>query len=250
MSESTEDAPSVVVVGGGVAGLNAALYTARAGVETTVVNDGESILRRNAHLENVPGFPAGVNSRTFLDLLEEQAEEAGVRSVEGAVVAVETDEDGFRVETADGDVYEADYAIAATKSSPDYLDSFDLDLDDQGSKTYVNADERGRTGVDGLYVAGRLAAEPHQTAVVAGHGAKVGLTVIEDSDVPYYHDWVAPEGYFTGRGRDVPPGVEEIDEDERAEREEASMARMREAFAERHPAEPTMHPSVADDDGE
>ncbi|QLC34064.1 FAD-dependent oxidoreductase [Halarchaeum sp. CBA1220] len=247
MSDSTSR-PSVVVVGGGVAGLNAALYTARAGFETTVVNADESILRRNGHLENVPGFPAGVNSRTFLDLLEEQATEAGADLVTGEVVSLRRSEGRFVADTADGEAYAGDYAVAATKSNPGYLDGFDLDVDQHGSKTYVRADDRGRTDVAGLYVAGRLAAEPHQAAIVAGHGAKVGLSVVEDSDVPYYHDWVAPEGYFTGRGRDVPPGVEEIDEGERAERERDAMARMREAFDERHPEEPTMHPSVADDD--
>lgn len=246
----SENAPSVVVVGGGVAGLNAALYTARAGFETTVVNAGESILRRNGHLENVPGFPGGVNPRTFLDLLEEQVADAGATRVTGEVSTLDELDGQFVAET-DDEVYEGEYAIAATKSNPDYLDAFDLALDQQGSKTYVDVDDRGRTNVDGLYVAGRLAAEPHQTTIVAGHGAKVGLTVVEDSEVPYYHDWVAPEGYFTGRGREVPPGVEEIDEAERAARERDSMERMREAFAERHPDEPTMHPSVAaDDEGE
>jgi len=248
--EQPEDEPRVVVVGGGVAGLNAALYTARADLATTVVNAGESILRRNAHLENVPGFPEGVNARRFLDLLEEQAASAGASLRTGEVVALARRDGEFVAETADGETYAADYAVAATKSNPDYLDAFDLDLDQQGSKTYVTTDERGRTGVPGLYVAGRLAAQPHQTAIAAGHGATVGLTVVEDSDVPLYHDWVAPEGYFTGRGRDVPPGVEEIDEDERADRERTSMARMREAFAERHPDEPTMHPSVAENDGD
>ncbi|WP_435097297.1 FAD-dependent oxidoreductase [Halarchaeum sp. P4] len=249
MSEPT-DAPSVVIVGGGVAGLNAALYTARAGFETTVVNAGESILRRNGHLENVPGFPAGVNPRTFLDLLEEQAAEAGADLVEDEVVSLRRVEGQFVADAAGNEAYEGDYAVAATKSNPGYLDGFDLDLDQQGSKTYVRTDDRGRTDVEGLYIAGRLAAEPHQTAIVAGHGAKVGLTIVEDSEVPYYHDWVAPEGYFTGRGRDVPPGVEEIDEPEREARELDSMERMQDAFAERHPDEPTMHPSVAEDDDE
>jgi hypothetical protein len=81
--------------------------------------------------------------------------------------------------------------------------------------------------------------------VAAGHGAEVALTLIEDSEVPFYHDWVAPEGYFTGRGREVPPGCEEIDEAERRRRERESMQSMQEAFEEHHPEEPTMHPSVA-----
>ncbi|GGL60004.1 NAD(P)/FAD-dependent oxidoreductase [Halocalculus aciditolerans] len=244
------ETPRVVVVGGGPAGLTAATYTARHDVETTVLNAPEPILRRNAHLENVPGFPAGVNSRLFLDMLEDQVERAGAVREEAEVTAVARDDESgvFTLETAGGDAYEADVVVAATKSNPDYLDGLDIDRLQHGSKVHVDVDDRGRTGVPGLYVAGRLAGKPHQAVVALGHGGEVGVTILEDADVPFYHDWVAPEGYFTGRGRDVPPGCEEIDEGERREREAESREVMREYFAEPHPEEPTQHPSVEDDD--
>lgn len=244
------DTPRVVVVGGGPAGLTAATFTARHGCETTVLNASEPILRRNAHLENVPGFPAGVNSRLFLDMLEDQAERNGVERTEAEVTSVTRDDaDGaFTLDTADGDAYEADIVVAATKSNPEYLDALDVDLDQQGSKTYVETDERGRTGVDGLYAAGRLAGKIHQTVVALGHGGEVGVTILEDAAAPFYHDWVAPDGYFTGRGREIPPGCEEIDDEERERREEESIDVMRDYFVEPHPDEPTQHPSVEDDD--
>jgi thioredoxin reductase (NADPH) len=240
----------VLVIGGGVAGLTASIFTARAGLETLVCTHGESILRRNAHLENVPGFPLGINSRTFLDLTREQAEVNGVSFREGRVVRVDEAESGFVVRAEDGDGefdVRAEFVLATSWSDSDYLSHLDdVGLTKRGSKTYVDIDDFGRTGVPGLYAAGRIAGKPHQTVVSAGHGAEVALTLIDDSDVPFYHDWVAPEGYFTGRGREVPPGCEEINEEERARREEASLERLRERFAERHPDEPTMHPSVAE----
>jgi thioredoxin reductase len=240
----------VAVVGGGVAGLTAATFTARAGLETVVVDHGESILARNAHLENVPGFPLGVNARTFLSLLREQAAENGVSFREARVTRATETADGLRLRVESGDAeddIEAAYAIATSWSDSDYLaDLEDVGLTKRGSKVYVDVDDYGRTGVDGLYAAGRIAEKPHQTVVSAGHGAEVALTLVDDSDVPFYHDWVAPEGYFTGRGREVPPGCEEIDEDERERREQASLERMQEAFAEPQSEAPTMHPSVAD----
>ncbi len=239
---------SVVVVGGGVAGLSAALYTARADLETTVVSTGESILRRNAHLENYPGFPAGVNPRLLLDLLEEQVADAGVAFEEGRIQRVTREGDGFELRSADGDSYEADYVVAASWSDATYLERLDVDFVDRGSKTFVGVDDFGSTTVEGLYAAGRLAEQHHQTVVAAGHGAQVGLAVVEDSDVDFYHDWTVPEGYFTERGREVPPGCEEIDGAERERREAASLERMREAFAEPRPGGPTMHPSVADEE--
>ncbi len=52
----------VCIVGGGVSGLAASIFTARAGLDTLVIDGGESILARNASLENYPGFPDGVDA--------------------------------------------------------------------------------------------------------------------------------------------------------------------------------------------
>lgn len=247
---SQQDPPRVAVVGGGVAGLTAGTFTARAGFDTLVVDHGESILRRNAHLENVPGFPAGVNSRLFVDLLERQAERNGCLFEDGRVTELTAVDDGFRLRTDSEGASDlsADYVIAASWAETAYLEGLDaVGLLTRGSKTYVDVDDDGRTGLDGLYAAGRIAGAAHQTIVCAGHGAEVALTLVHDSDVPFYHDWVVPEGYFTERGREVPPGCEEIDESERRRRERESMELMVEAFEKRHPDEPTMHPSVDDD---
>jgi len=237
----------VIVVGGGVAGRSAAVFTARHGLDTLVLDAGKSILRRNAHLENFLGFPAGVNARQLLDLLGEQVENAGAEHREAIVTRVERADDGLVVETDADERYHTQYVIAATKNTTDYL----VDLDGVGvidrGKTFVDTDERGRTGVDGLYAAGRLAEKPHQAAVCAGHGAEVAITILEDDERPFYHDWVAPDGYFTDRGRDLPPGCEEIGEDERRQREEQSLETMRARFAEPHPDEQVTHPSLRDD---
>jgi thioredoxin reductase len=237
----------VTVVGGGVAGLSASVFTARHGFDTLVLDAGGSILRRNAHLENFPGFPAGVNARHLLDLLGEQAEAAGAERREATVTRVERVDDGFAVETDAGERHRTRYVVAATKNAVDYLAPLDgVGIADRG-KAFVDADDRGRTGVDGLYAAGRLAGKPHQAVVCAGHGAEVAVTILEDDDRPFYHDWVAPEGYFTDRGRDLPPGCEEIDETERRRREERSLETMRARFAEPHPDEQETHPSVRED---
>ncbi len=246
----TTETRDVCIVGAGPAGLTASIFTARAELDTLVLNVDEPILRRNSHLENVPGFPAGVNSRLFLDMTRDQAERNGAELREGAVTRVSEGEDGRLVVAVDGaaDV-RADYVICTSWADTGYLaDLNGVGLTKRGSKTYVDVEDDGSTGVDGLYAAGRIAETHHQTVVAAGDGASVALTVVDDSEVPFYHDWVAPEGYFTGRGREIPPGCEEIDEEERRRREDESRAVMQDYFADPHPDEPTQHPSVAEDE--
>ncbi|KAB1196716.1 MULTISPECIES: FAD-dependent oxidoreductase [Haloferax] len=245
----------VLVVGGGVAGRTAATFLARAGLDTLVVNAGESIVRRNAHLENVPGFPAGVDSRLFTDLLAEQATRAGAETLGGRVVGLDVlgsdDDPLFRatVETEDGrDEIDATRVVAASWSDASYLEETGAELRRAGSKTYVEVDELGRTAVPGLYAAGRLTEIYHQTVVAAGDAAETAITLIHDSETPFYNDWVAPEGYFTDRGREVPPACEEIDADEWNRRQAESREVMQEFFGEPHPEQQRTHPSLVDDE--
>lgn len=242
----------VCIVGGGVAGLAAAIFTARNGLETLVVDGGESILARNASLENYPGYPDGVDARRYLQLVREQARRAGATFELGHVTEITAREPGnfeagFRLQTKGGDPLEARRVVAASWPDSEYLVPLDVGRKQRGSKYMIAVDEAGRTAVDGVYAAGRIADEPHQAIVAAGHGAKVGLAVIHDADVAFYHDWVAPDGYFTGRDRDVPPGCEEIDDEERLERDRRARATMLEYLGEPLDEQPTMHPSVEGD---
>jgi thioredoxin reductase len=239
----------VCIVGGGVAGLTASIFATRSGLDTLVIDGGESILARNASLENFPGFPNGVDARRHLQLTREQARNSGAKFELGRVTRAEpvtdgTLEAGFVLETAGGEPLEARRVVAASWPNSDYLEPLDVGRMQRGNKHFVSVDDGGRTAVDGVYAAGRIADEPHQAVVAAGHGAKVALAILYDADVPFYQDWVVPEGYFTGRDREVPPGCEEIDDAERRKRDERARERMLEAFSTPLDEEPTMHPSV------
>lgn len=243
---ATRSTYDVVIVGGGVAGRTAAIFTARHGLSTLVCDTGESIVRRNAHLENFPGFAAGVNARHLLGLMGEQLDRAGAELAAERVTDIKRDDASFSLTAETGEQVSSSYVIAATKNEVGYLRSLDdVEIIDRGS-TFVRCDERGRTGCDGLYVAGRLAGKPHQAIVSAGHGAEVGVTLLEDDERPFYHDWVAPNGYFTDRGRDLPPGCEEISAEERERRERESLQFMRDQFDELHPDPQETHPSLQD----
>lgn len=240
------DGPSVAVVGGGVAGLTAGMFAARHGLDTVVFDSGDSILRRNAHLENFPGFPLGVNARHFLELLQEQVERSGCSITTSRVSTVRRSDERFRIESDGDPAQQADVVIAATKNETSPFEELPgVEIVDRG-KRFIVVDDRGRTDLAGFYAAGRLAGEPHQAIVAAGHGAKVAVTVLDDLDAPFYHDWVVPERYFTGRDRKVPPGCEEIDDRERTGRERRANEYMGEQFDDPPSDPPRQHPSVAE----
>src|ERR1700704_4850409 len=77
------DEYDLLIVGGGLAGLTAALYGARIGLRTAVVEHlapGGQVLNVEK-LENFPGFPQGIAGFDLGPLVQEQAEAAGAEFV-------------------------------------------------------------------------------------------------------------------------------------------------------------------------
>ena len=95
----------LVVIGSGPSGLTAALYAAREGIETLVVEragvGGQAGVTER--LDNFPGFPEGISGGEFADRLRQQAERFGVEVLPAQeVVSIEL-EGHYRVlRTASG----------------------------------------------------------------------------------------------------------------------------------------------------
>jgi thioredoxin reductase (NADPH) len=96
----------LLIVGGGVAGLTAAMTAARTG-RTTRVLTGESLGGHLVSIERIdgyPGFPDGIPGYDLCPIIQEQAVGAGAEFTASEATALHAEDGSWRVITSQGDV--------------------------------------------------------------------------------------------------------------------------------------------------
>ncbi len=92
----------MIIIGGGPAGYTAALYAARAGFDTLILEKmavgGQMTL--TDVIDNYPGFPEGVDGFTLSQNMQQSAERFGAKTMYDEVVAVDLSAEIKEVETA------------------------------------------------------------------------------------------------------------------------------------------------------
>jgi thioredoxin reductase (NADPH) len=109
----------VIIIGGGPAGYTAALYSARAGLDTAVI-EKMSIggqLTLTGEVENYPGFADGIDGYTLGANMQSGAEKFGAQTIFDEVTNVFLDEKIKRVVTQSTELY-ARSVIIASGASP------------------------------------------------------------------------------------------------------------------------------------
>ncbi|MFW5895934.1 MAG: FAD-dependent oxidoreductase [archaeon] len=181
---------TVIVVGGGAAGLSAGLFTAKNDLETTVF-DTDGTWMHKAHLFNYLGIRS-MDGSVFVDRAREHAvADHGVDLHEDEeVTAVERDGDGFVVETDEGE-YEATYLILATGANRDLAEELGCAFTDDG---VVDVDVTMETSVENAYATGAMVrAEEWQAIISAGDGAAAALNVLTKEHGEHFHDFDTPD---------------------------------------------------------
>jgi thioredoxin reductase (NADPH) len=141
----------LVIVGGGPAGLTAALYTAREGIDTLVIEraalGGQAAA--TMHLDNVPGFPEGISGAELSARLRSQVERFGVELLRAQDVTGIRRQDNYScVRTADGSEYSGLAVLLA-------LGSRYRRLGVPGEEEYVGAGIHFCATCDGPFYRGR-----------------------------------------------------------------------------------------------
>jgi thioredoxin reductase (NADPH) len=98
------DVLDALVIGGGPAGLTAAIYLARFRRRALVVEAGDSRCDWIPRSHNHPGFPDGVRGRTLTGRMRRQAERYGAQIVPARVTRLSRARGGFRADTSAGEV--------------------------------------------------------------------------------------------------------------------------------------------------
>ncbi|MBP1906593.1 thioredoxin reductase [Paenibacillus turicensis] len=180
----------VIVIGAGPAGASAALFLAKAGKETLVLDSNSSMTKR-AWLENHYGVKE-LTGPQLLEIGREQAEKFGAKFIEEKVTVVDTNGgQTVYVKTESGRNYRAEHVIFATGALTDLASATGLELVDGREpriKKVIDTDRYGRTSRPRLWAAGTVAGTSVHTIITSGDGAKVAIEIISELNGERYVD--------------------------------------------------------------
>ena len=103
----------VIIIGGGLAGLSAAIYLGRSRRDTLMVHSGHSMAKWESDVQNYLGFPDGIDGTELLNLGRAQVARFQVNIAEDDIRSLKKDGDTFRLQGRQAD-YRAKRILLAT----------------------------------------------------------------------------------------------------------------------------------------
>ncbi len=177
----------VIVIGGGVSGLQAAVFTAKAGEETLVLDTDETLVYSTSNIQNLIGHDS-IAGQELVRKGREKLSDFGGEYREEEVEKLERTGEGFRVATSE-DEYEAEYVVLASAGNTDYIE-LDVDFEEGVEGPYmmdkhVVTDDDNKVA-EGVYACGLINYWVYQTSFAIGDGARAAVNLLSDKyDGPY-----------------------------------------------------------------
>lgn len=171
----------IIIIGGGVAGLQAGVFTAKAGEETLVLDSGESLVLNTSNIQNLITHDS-ISGQEVLRKGRQKLEDFGGEFKEEEVEKLERTGEGFLVKTTEEE-YECDYVVIASAGSHEYIE---LDLEYvEGVEGPYMMDEHIETddsnmAAEGVYAAGLANSWEYQTSTAIGDGARAAVNLLSD----------------------------------------------------------------------
>ncbi|QSO47806.1 NAD(P)/FAD-dependent oxidoreductase [Alicyclobacillus mengziensis] len=176
----------VLVIGAGVSGLSCALYTSKAGLNTVVLEHGESQLKSVKMVYNIPGIQEGISGAQWLESARTQVFNAGGSIHTGKVESLALTDQPYTVVTTDGRMWSAQYLVIAVNLGYPLLESlgFEVAINEhvpsKKIRKVLEVGYDGKSHQPGVFFAGLLTDVPSQTIIAAGQGAFVGVQIASD----------------------------------------------------------------------
>lgn len=178
----------VAIIGAGPAGASAALFTAKAGKKTLVLDSDQSITKK-AWVENHYGAP-GISGPDLVEIGKKQAAKFGAEFVNVKATKLTAKEGSVTIET-EGETYEATHVIIATGIFADLVEASGITTKpgtEPRIKTVIDCTPEGKTNLKNVWAAGTIAGVSVHTIITAGDGGKVAINVISELNGERYVD--------------------------------------------------------------
>lgn len=178
----------IAIIGAGPAGGSAALFSAKAGKKTLLLDHGKSMTAR-AWMENHYGIDA-ISGPDLLAIGQKQATKFGAEYKQEEVKDI-TEDNGMCVIQTEQGTYQAQHVILATGALTELAEKIGVTTKpgtEPRIKTVVDVDGEGKTNKSGIWAAGTIAGVSVHTIITAGDGARVAVNVISEINGERYAD--------------------------------------------------------------
>lgn len=178
----------IIIIGSGPAGASAAMFAAKAGKKTLLMDNDRGMTRR-ARFENYYAVKE-ITGPEMVDTGIEQAKALGATFVEDTATKVSKIDDGIVVET-ENDTYNGKHVILATGAAVTLAEASGVEVKDGTEpriKKVVAVDADGKTNVENVWAAGTCAGMSVHAIITAGDGAKVAINIISELNGERYVD--------------------------------------------------------------